>query len=120
MTLRLLSAVGGLQILLIGVAITLIDARQNQLSMVFGGLLSFFSFLMLVIFWKRVFFGRKKNLALGIFLIVIKYGILILVLATLPRVKEIDPLFFSFGIIANPAAVILSGLGYKQLFKLNQ
>ena len=120
MILRLLSLVGGAQILLTFAGCMAFDAQQKQLSVGFGSALGFFSFLMLVLFWRMVFFARKKNLALGIFLIVIKYGILILVLASLPKAKELDPLFFSFGVLANPAAVIFCGLSYKQLFKKNQ
>ena len=85
-----------------------LDSVQNIGPLLIGSVISSLNFTTLVVFYVFVF--QKKSVALGIFIVVIKYAILgfllwyFLVKSTLPQGA------FLTGIIVNPAAVVVFAL----------
>jgi len=114
MALRVIGAVGFIQLVLTILAGGFFFAEHPKLvSLLFGSGLSFLNFVLLVYLWKLIFRSNKKRVALAIFLIVIKYAILIWVFTQIPKEKSLEAFVFAIGVIINPAAVIGAGFSYK-------
>ena len=119
---RVITVVGFIQLLFtIGISI-FFGERIKILSLVYGSGLAYVNFILLVYLWKHIFVRGKKNVALPVFLIVIKYAILIFVFVQLGDRKSlfdnsVDTTVFALGILLNPISVICSGLAKRILLK---
>lgn len=119
---RVIAVVGLLQFLITGSVALYLNEGTKILSLVYGSGISYVNFILLVGLWKYIFVRGKKNVALPVFLIVIKYAILMFVFIQLADRKtlfehSIDTTVFALGILVNPIAVIFSGLAKKILLK---
>ncbi len=113
MALRVIGVVGAFQFLFT-VLLALVLSQQQKINSVFlGSGLSMVNFILLVYLWKVIFQSPKKSVALPLFLIVIKYAILIWVFMQIPREKSLDAFEFAIGVLLNPAAVICAGFCNK-------
>ena len=119
---RVIGVVGLIQLLLtVGISLSL-GENLKILSLVYGSGLAYVNFILLVYLWKYIFVRGKKNVARTVFLIVIKYAILIFVFVWLGDRKSlfshsVDTTVFAVGILLNPISVILSGLAKKILLR---
>ncbi len=119
---RVIIVVGLIQLLLTVAISIYLGESAKILSLVYGSGIAYVNFILLVYLWKYIFVRGKKNVALPVFLIVIKYAILIFVFVRLGDGKPlfeiyIDTTVFALGILLNPISVIFSGLAKKILLK---
>lgn len=110
MQIRLILWVGVVQALLTSAAqLSFFPMSQDSTSLVFGGLFSFLNFILLTIIGGKILVGVKKNVALVIGLIVVKYGILIGILMFVPSFKWLQVVPFVVGVLINPMAIVIAG-----------
>lgn len=85
--------------------------KTQLLSFVLGGLISYVNFVVLTILWNLIIF--KKRVAPPLIVVVIKYGILIYLFLKIPQINWINQNDLVYGILMNPAAIILGGFFLK-------
>ncbi len=110
---RVIGVVGAFQFMFTVLVALLLGQQQKINSVCLGSGLSMINFILLVYLWKVIFHSPKKSVALPLFLIVIKYAILIWVFMQIPREKSLDAFEFAVGVLLNPAAVISAGFCNK-------
>lgn len=103
-------------ITLLILAVDAAGARENVLSLLAGSAISLVNYSLLWYLWSFVF--NKKNIALIIAVVVIKYSILILVLLKVSKTPWVNGIMFSLGILTNFIAIFTYGLTRKHLIKL--
>ncbi len=113
MALKLIGAVALFQGLVSLILAIILGGQKEVVSLLYGSALSLFNFALLVYLWNLIFNSNKKRVALAVFLIVIKYAILVWVFVQIPKEKTIESFDFALGIIANPVSVIGVGFSYK-------
>ena len=111
MTLRFLGV-----ILCCQIALTFLSAHflnihptRGAFSLSFGSFLAFINLALLAYAWKIIILGPKKSVAWTVFLIVLKYGILIWVLVKAPKMEWFDESSFALGVLVHPIAVLIGG-----------
>lgn len=85
--------------------------RTHLLSFILGGLIAYLNFVVLTILWNLIIF--KKRVAPPLIVVVIKYGILIYLFLKIPQINWINQNDLVYGILMNPAAIILGGFFLK-------
>ena len=85
-----------------------LDSPQNIEMLVFGSLASGLNFAALAIFY--VFIFQKKRVALGIFIVVIKYAILGFLLWNFLTQMSGSKASFLIGLVLNPIAIVFFAL----------
>ncbi len=113
MALRVIGLVGVIQVFFTLVLALSLGSSQKIISMLFGSGLALANFVLLVYLWKLIFHSAKKRVALLVFLIVIKYAILIWVFMQIPKEKNLEAFAFAVGVLLNPCAVIGAGFSYR-------
>lgn len=125
MTARVIGLVGLIQAVTTAVLISLVYSAGGAISVAFGSSLAFLNFILLVYLWKQIFKSSKKRVALPVFLIVIKYAILIFAFIQISKGRlyfinfnrPLDGFDFALGVLTNPIAVIVAGFSHKWLRK---
>jgi len=94
-----------------------VDQKPQMASILWGSGVAIFNFSALVLLWRMIFQSSKKRVALAVFLIVIKYAILVTVFVLVPRSIGLSGFEFALGVLTNPLAVILVGLNNRLISK---
>lgn len=85
--------------------------KTHLLSFALGGWIAYLNFVVLTVLWNLIIF--KKRVAPPLIIVVIKYGILIYLFLKIPQINWINQNDLVYGILMNPAAVILGGFFLK-------
>ena len=105
MILRIVTIILAVQIILSTILFYIM--KLDLLSFGLGGFISAFNFAVLAFLWGLIIY--KKRVAPSVIVVVIKYGILIYLFMKIPQISWIKQNDLVYGILINPAAVILGG-----------
>jgi hypothetical protein len=105
MILRIVTIILAVQIILSTILFYIM--KLDLLSFGLGGFISAFNFAVLAFLWGLIIY--KKRVAPSVIVVVIKYGILIYLFMKIPQISWIKQNDLVYGILVNPAAVVLGG-----------
>lgn len=86
---------------------------EMAISCALGAAIIIINFLGIVFLWRLIFF--KKSIALAVWVIIFKYGILGLILWSLSHYQWMQPIGLAYGLMCWLVAIVTS-IGLKKLF----